>query len=179
MSTKSTVSRCVAVLTLVLVGALASSVLPAGARGGARFLKKSVYRAGEGIFTVSSDAAQQPPAIGPMASGPIDLGQLDTMASLPLPAGHFAIFAKAWVQRLDDTPEHVHCALVAENSADHSRTQSGAFDASLSLELAHTFAEPGSATVECAGDASGRTDLAQTNVQYVRIIAIRAPSLVG
>jgi hypothetical protein len=167
------------VLALVAITAIASSVMPASAGGGGKYLKKTTYRSSEGIFAVSTDAAQDPASIGPMGTGPVDLGQLGTMATLRLPAGHFAIFAKAWIQRQDDTPQHVHCALVAENRADHTRTQTGAFDASLSLELAHTFAEPGSATVECADDGSGRAELAQTKVQYVRIIAIRAPSLEG
>jgi hypothetical protein len=178
MSTRSSMSRALAVLALVVIGALASSTLPASA-GGGKDLKKSVYRNSEGIFAVSSDAAQNPPGIGPMSSGPVGIGQLDTMATLRLPAGHFAIFAKAWVQKQGAEAQHVHCALVAESAADHARTQTGEFDASLSLELAHTFGEPNSVTVECADDGSGRVQAEDASVQYVRIIAIRAPSLQG
>jgi hypothetical protein len=73
----------------------------------------------------------------------------------------------------------VHCALIAGGDADHSRTQTGEFDASLALEVTHTFGSPGSATLECANDASGRATLGETTLQHTKIIAIRAPSLQG
>ena len=171
-----TMRRGLLVLALVLLGALVSSVLPASA-GSGRSLSRSAYRNGEGVFATSTEDAQVTPPIGPMQSGPVDVGELGPMATLQLPAGHFAIFAKAWVQRQGDVPEHVHCALIAENEADHARTQTGQFDASLSLELAHTLAEPGRVVLACANDADpeGRATLQETLVQHARIIAIRAP----
>jgi hypothetical protein len=165
------------VLALVAITAIASSVMPASAGRGQKYLKKSVYGNGEGIFAASHESAQDPKSIGPMGSGPIDPSELDTIASLPLPAGHFAIFAKAWIQRQGTDVQHVHCALVAESQTDHARTQTGEFDASIALELAHTLSEPYTVTLECADDADGRATLEETKVQHARIIAIRAPSL--
>jgi hypothetical protein len=177
MKKGSSMARCLFVLSLISVIAISSSTLPVSAAKGQKFLKKSAYSKGEGIFATQSNGPLTTPSVGAMGSGPIELGQLQTMATLNVPAGRYAIFAKTWVQRQDSDAEHVHCALVAEGVADHARTQTGEFDSSLALELAHSFDSAGNVTLECANDASGRATLAETILQHTKIIAIRAPSL--
>ena len=174
-SKRATMIRSIAALAVVSALAIGSTVLPASA-GGAPYLTKKAYRQNEGIFTTWNDAAQQTPGLGPMVAGPIAQSQLATVESLNVPAGKYAIFAKAWVQQHVGAPQHVHCGLFAGGDFDHSRTQSGQFDASLSLEVTHTFSDPGAITLECADDgASGDSD---AHVQWVKIIAIRANKLV-
>ncbi|HEX9824893.1 MAG TPA: hypothetical protein VGB51_10960 [Actinomycetota bacterium] len=165
--------RGIIVLALVAVAAIASWVMPAGAAGGS--LSRRSYRSTEGIFATFKDAAQSTPGVGPMSIDALPVSDLGTMATLRLPAGRFAIFGKAWAEQHGGTIQHIECALVAGVDVDHTRTQTGEFDASLSLEVVHTFAEPGSATIECADDgAAGSED---AHVKWLKIIAIRAPSL--
>ena len=170
----SMTSRLLVVVALVVVGALASALMPASAAS-SPFLKKNVYNKNEGIYSSFKDAEQQLSGIGAMGGAAIDPAQLGTVGTLNLPAGKYAIFAKGWVDSHGGSPQHVHCALVAGGDVDHTRTQTGDFDASLSLQVVHSFGSSGSATLECADDSgAGNND---TQIQWVKITAIRAPAL--
>ncbi|MGH2710432.1 MAG: hypothetical protein ACRDH9_04400 [Actinomycetota bacterium] len=172
----STPIRGLVVLALVAITAIASSVMPTSAASKSlnKFLKKSAYNNGEGIYATFKDAEQQLPGVGGMPGAPIDFAQLATMATLNVPAGRYAIFAKGWVDS-HGAVQHVHCGLLAGGDFDHTRTQTGEFDASLALEVVHNFGSAGTITMECADDgAAGNND---TQIQWVKIIAIRAPAL--
>ena len=170
----SMVNRLLVVVALVVVGAIASAVMPASAAG-SKFLKKSTYNKNEGIYASFKDAEQQLPGVGPMTGAALNTAQLDTVGTLNLPAGKYAIFAKGWVDSHGGSPQHVHCALVAGGDIDHARTQTGEFDATLSLQVVHSFGSSGNATLECADDSGGENN--DTQIQWVKITAIRAPAL--
>jgi hypothetical protein len=170
----SMTSRLMVVVALVVVGALASALMPATAVP-SPYLKKNVYNKNEGIYASFKDAEQQLTGIGPMGGAALNPNQLDTVGTLNLPAGKYAIFAKGWVDSHGGSPQHVHCALVAGGDIDHTRTQTGEFDASVSLQVVHSFGSAGSVTLECADDGGAGNNDAQ--IQWVKITAIRANAL--
>ena len=115
----------------------------------------------------------------PRESGPIDV------ATLPLPAGRFAIFAKLIIVNNgfdDDQNGHdrVLCRLHAQADFDDAETlveENGFFfreaTAGLNLQVVHTFSSPGGVTLSCFEDDSIR-DLYYTNL---KITAVEASSI--
>ena len=119
--------------------------------------------------------------------GPVPLpresGQTN-IATLNLPAGHFAIFAKLTVVNYglnDDSnaSDRAVCQLNALPDFDHAETvvEEAGFIFSvatgLTMQLVHTFSSPGSVTLSCYEDDS-ILDLSFTDL---KITAIEAPSV--
>ena len=99
-----------------------------------------------------------------------------TVATLPLPAGSWAIFAKADTTTQGGGPVELHCQLVAGTSSDHTDPEleaggTAAFTENIALNVAHAFSAPGSAKLNC--DSSGVT----VDVVSIKITAIKAGTL--
>jgi hypothetical protein len=99
-----------------------------------------------------------------------------TVAKLPLPAGGWAIFAKADASTQGGGPVQLHCQLKAGTSTDHTDPEleaggSAAFDENIALNVAHKFSAPGSATLAC--NSSGVT----VDMVSIKITAIKAGTL--
>jgi hypothetical protein len=99
-----------------------------------------------------------------------------TVATLPIPAGRWAIFAKADVSTQGGGPVELHCVLKAGTTADHTdpELESGgtsAFNENIALNMAHTFTGAGSAALSC--DSSG----VAVDVTWIKITAIKAGTL--
>jgi broad specificity polyphosphatase/5'/3'-nucleotidase SurE len=99
-----------------------------------------------------------------------------TVARLPLPAGSWAIFAKADTSTQGGTAVEFHCTLIAGNSVDHTDPEleqggSSAFTENIALNVAHRFSGPGSASLVC--NSSGFT----VDVSSIKITAIKAGTM--
>lgn len=120
--------------------------------------------------------------------GPVPLpresGQIE-IATLDLPAGHFAVFAKLTVVNNgfnddENARDRVICRLSALPDFDNAETlveENGVFFreamAGLTLQLVHSFSSPGQVTLSCYEDDS-ILDLYFTNL---KITAIEASSI--
>jgi len=96
--------------------------------------------------------------------------------TLPLPAGRWAIFAKADASTQGGGPVQFHCTLKAGTSKDHTDPElesggSAAFDENIALNVAHKFTGAGSAVLSC--NSSGVT----VDLVSVKITAIKAGTL--
>jgi hypothetical protein len=99
-----------------------------------------------------------------------------TVASLPLPAGSWAVFLRADASTAGGGPVQLHCDLVAGTNADHTTPElesgnTGAFEQNIAMNVAHTFRRPGSARFTC--NSFGIT----VDLFSIKITAIKAGTL--
>jgi hypothetical protein len=94
-----------------------------------------------------------------------------TVATMSLPAGSWAIFAKADLSVGADV--QMHCKLIAGNSSDQTDPQMrfATFDQGIALNVTHRFGRPGSVKLTC--DSSG----VSVAVINIKITAVKAGKL--
>jgi hypothetical protein len=102
-----------------------------------------------------------------------------TIASLPLAAGKYALSAKLDVQ--GGTSQRVTCKLMAATSVDYgyeganSSNSTDYPEGNISLNLVRNFTSPGNAVLACARLIGGQFAF----VEHIRITAIKAGTLIG
>ena len=151
------VSAAVAAVTAAVMAgapALAQSPAHGGARAAATPIIKSGFKNGPVTVTGST---------------------LKTVASMPLGAGSWAIFAKAFLHG-GASPSVVTCQLTAGADFDPADAAletgpSTAFEQTIALNVAHKFATAGSVTLACK--SPGTT----VSVNFIKITAIQAGTL--
>src|SRR5262249_2991578 len=99
-----------------------------------------------------------------------------TVATMHVPAGSWAIFAKAWVLNLSGNFVQVDCRLVAGAAQDASRpvvapNGLNVSAATLAFNVIHKYTTAGTATVECN---AFNTDI---QLNQIKITAIKAGKL--
>jgi hypothetical protein len=100
-------------------------------------------------------------------------GGEQTIATLNLPAGNWMIFAKLWMNNTGASGVSPNCFLRTEGAFDETDVNSGVnADASWALNLPHTFASPGAATLTC--DVFGHSGMTAYNA---RISAVQVQTL--
>jgi hypothetical protein len=126
----------------------------------------------------SVSAAPSPVIVAGFKNGPVDVtgSGLHTVATMHVPAGSWAIFAKAWVLNLSSSYVEPDCRLVAGGASDSSRpliepNGQSASAATLAFNVIHKFTSAGTAKVEC--NAFG-TDI---QINMIKVTAIKAGKL--
>jgi hypothetical protein len=156
------------VITLTLVGAVAGGLMLAPVNAAhsdahVRNLAKQVVKQNGGIFAMFSDASRSVPT------------GIDTVATLSVPSGRYAIFAKTTVT--DPADIDTQCILVAGNHQDEGwatvEQNSDELEAraTLNLQVGHRFR--GSGTIRLRCDDDGDAD----DIEDIKIMAIRQPTL--
>jgi hypothetical protein len=176
-------------ITLAVLAALAGAmvVAPAGAHVTSKFghLKKHIKKIAkqEANKAVAADNAAAEGIFASFQDGPVDIPNGGgTIASLNVPAGKYAVFAKAWVQDQDDGFDvGTFCQLNAGASIDQTYVEAdnptdnpGPSRGTAALELVHEFTAPGTITLDC-DDFLGGSGVDEA--RFIKIIAIRSPSL--
>ena len=122
----------------------------------------------------------QTSAFSTFNDGPIDTNFVvgREVITLDLPAGSFVIFAKAWIDHGSGVPVRAECTLSAGVDFDQARAgldvNSSVLDtATVSMNVVHTFASPGTAVLEC-DEIESNADL---RVWDAKITAIQVDSL--
>jgi hypothetical protein len=158
------------VITLTLVGAVAgglmlSPVNAAHSDAHVRTLAKQVVKQNGGIFATFLDTNISVPT------------GIDTVATLGVPAGRYAIFAKTTVE--DSSDIDTQCILEAGNHEDEGwatvEQSSDELQArvTLNLQVAHRFRGGGTIRLRCDddGDADGMED---TKIMAIRQATLRS-----
>jgi hypothetical protein len=184
------------VIAAIIAGMLAGSIImtPAGAHITTsvkhlinKHIKKQFYtkKQSNSRFVLKADSgsfAGFKNGPGDVPSVPAATDAAATIATLSLPTGNFAIFAKLYVDdavTFDPPQVVVTCRLEAGSDFDESVTMlfpGGVRDqAVISLQLVHAFTSAGSAVVKCRDDLSAPN----TNTVYrqLKITAIEQPSI--
>jgi hypothetical protein len=115
-------------------------------------------------------------ALSATASAAVNLGAAQTtVITLSLPAGSYAIVAKAALHAtLDSATPGVTCLLKAGSDSDTADIDlSSSSDDPVALVTTHAFAAAGSATLTCAADDDGAV------ASDARIVALRVGSVTG
>jgi hypothetical protein len=155
------------VVPALLAGMLAGSIImtPAGAHVTEsvkhlinKHIKKQFYtkKQSNSRFVLKTDST----AVAGFKNGPGDVPSVPavtdaaaTIATLALPAGNYAIFAKLFVEDTANTTNEyvVTCRLEAGTDVDESMTHVffAPWRAALSLQVVHSFSSAGSAVVKC------------------------------
>lgn len=111
-------------------------------------------------------------------AGPIGIpGTLGTVASIPVPAGSWAITAKATIQAPTNNNSSVQCKLLANGAYDIERAgvlgvNIPADRQPIALEVVNTFGAPGTAYLLCESSAGN-----VTKIDDIRIVAYKAGTL--
>jgi hypothetical protein len=99
-----------------------------------------------------------------------------TLATLNLPAGSFAIFARAGFRPDGSTNFFADCTLTAGTDSDTislGAENGGSFDVQeTSLNVLHTFASPGSATLSCSTTISQAAKAGDVRITAVQVSSI-------
>jgi len=159
------------VIPAIVAGMLAGSIImtPAGAHVTEsvkhlinKHIKKQFYtkKQSNARFVLKTDST----ALAGFKNGPGDVPSVPavtdaaaTIATLSLPAGNFAIFAKLYVEDPTAGPVDpditVVCRLEAGTDIDENSTELlPPWRAALSLQVVHAFSSAGSAVVKCRDD---------------------------
>lgn len=128
--------------------------------------------------TPAASAAASPVIVAGFKNGPVQVTGtgLKAVATMHVPAGSWAIFAKAWVLNLSSSYVEPDCRLVAGGASDSSRpviepNGQSASAATLAFNVIHKFTSAGTAVVEC--NAFG-TDI---QLNMIKITAVKAGQL--
>jgi hypothetical protein len=149
--------------TVIVSGAVAA--VTAAVLAGAPALARST----------TASAATPTPVIISGSKSLVIITTATTVASLPLPAGSWAIFLRADASTGGGGPVQLHCDLVAGANADHTTPEldngAGAFEQNIAMNVAHIFSRPGSARFTC--NSFGVT----VDLISIKITAIKAGTL--
>lgn len=182
------------VFAAILAGMLAGSIImtPVGAHVTTnvkhlinKHIKKSFYtkKQSNQRFLQKADST----ALAGFKNGPGDVPSVPavtdaaaTIATLALPAGTFAIFAKLYVEDPTlgpvDPDTTVVCRLEAGTDFDETSTELlPPWRAALSLQVVHVFSAPGSAVVKCRDDLPAPDTT--TVYRFLKITAIEQGSI--
>ncbi len=124
----------------------------------------------------STTAAPTGPVVITGSKGLAIISGAATVATLTVPAGRWAIFAKADASTAGGGPVQLHCTLSAGTRVDHTDPEleaggTAAFDENIALNVAHRFSRRGNVSLAC--NSSGIT----VDVRSIKITAIKARRL--
>jgi hypothetical protein len=161
-------------ITLGVIGALAAGLMMSPVTAASPFLKKKAYKKSEGIFASFKDGPTDIPSVGASPTA----ADHQTIASLSVPKGKYAVNAKLYVEASADSSE-VSCRLVAGADFDETRIVSNddAQFTAMALQVVHVFGAAGTIELKCADAAvAPNTD---DQARFIKITAVRARSLVN
>lgn len=128
--------------------------------------------------SVSARATPSPVIVAGFKNGPVAISGtgLQTVATMHVPAGKWAIFGKAWLLNLDDVNLAPDCRLVAGTSSDSARGGLGhnhndVNTMNVSLNVIHTFRTAGTVMMKC------NVFSVHVQVNSIKITAIKAGKL--
>jgi hypothetical protein len=182
------------VIAAILAGMLAGSIImtPVGAHVTDsvkhlinKHIKKQFYtkKQSNARFVLKTDST----ALAGFKNGPGDVPSVPavtdvaaTIATLALPAGSYAIFAKLYLEDLvtaDVSDYVVVCRLEAGSDFDETTTHVffGPWRSPLTLQLVHSFSSAGSVVVKCRDDRSPPNTA--TTYRFLKITAIEQGSV--
>ena len=182
------------VIAAIVAGMLAGSIImtPAGAHITTsvkhlinKHIKKQFYtkKQSNARFVLKSDSVARAGfknGPGDVPSVPAVTDAAATIATLALPAGNYAIFAKLYVEDPTigpvDPDTTVVCRLEAGTDVDETSTELlPPWRASISLQVVHAFTAAGSAVVKCRDDLPAPSTT--TVYRFLKITAIEQGSV--